>query len=70
MNEILFCLLGYTGGIFQETADSFELNGTYECINHSEREQLKIIAKTGYKYKLLKQFVKSNEEQFSQNSTH
>ena len=66
MNEILFGLLGYTGGIFIETPQSFELNQTYDCINHSEREILKNIGKIGYNYKLLKQYVKTNEETFSQ----
>jgi hypothetical protein len=66
INDILFCLLGYTGGVFLDNNSSFVINETITCITKSEKDLLKKIAEIGFKYKILKDFVKNFSEIFSQ----
>jgi hypothetical protein len=66
INDILFCLLGYTGGVFTDNITSFGINETISCISHSEKEILKKIGIIGFKYKILKDFVKNYNDLFNQ----
>jgi hypothetical protein len=67
INDILFCLLGYTGGVFIDSQNSFTINETITCISQSEKEILKRIGQIGFKYKILKDFVNDFNELFTQN---
>ena len=65
INDILFCLLGYTGGVFREgleESNGFTITNTIDCITESEKDLLKKIGNLGYKYKLLKDFVRNYDE--------
>lgn len=57
INDILFCLLGKTGGIFIETDHSFEVNEKYTFLTDSEKELLKKIAEIGFRYSILDNFI-------------
>jgi len=59
LNDIFFCLLGYTGGSFIDTGNSFKINETITCITDSEKELLKKIIDIGYNYKIIKDFIKN-----------
>jgi hypothetical protein len=67
INDILFCLLGYTGGVFVDSGNQFNLNETIDSVTDSEKELLKKIGEIGFKYKILKDFVKNYESVFNQN---
>jgi len=59
LNDILFCLLGKTGGIFLETEQGFEINQKYNFLSDSEKELLNRIGEIGYKYSILDNFIKN-----------
>lgn len=67
INDILFCLLGYTGGIFVDLGNQFGLNETIDSVTNSEKELLKKIGEIGFKYKILKDFIKNYESVFNEN---
>jgi hypothetical protein len=66
INDILYCLLGYTGGIFIDSQTSFSINETFTIISSSEKEILRKIGLIGFKYKILKDFIKDYNELFNQ----
>lgn len=69
INDILFCLLGKTGGLFLETEAGFIINEKYNFINDSERELLKKIADIGFKYNILSNFIENYKKIFNRKLT-
>lgn len=67
INDILFCLLGVSGGIFIDNGKDFIINDTITFLSESEKERLKVISQIGYKYKLLKEFSSNYESMFNSN---
>ena len=67
INDILFCLIGYTGGVFIETDKGFEINQNITTLTQSEKESLIQICELGSKYKILQDFVQNYETIFYTN---
>ena len=61
INDILFALLGVTGGVFIEGDRGFVINPQITSISISERESMASICEIGTKYKILKDFVNNYE---------
>jgi len=59
INDILFCLLGKTGGIFIESEDGFEINEKYTFLTESEKDLLRSIGEIGFKYSILDNFIEN-----------
>lgn len=67
INDILFCLIGYTGGVFLETDKGFEINQNITTLTQSEKESLIQICELGSKYKILSDFIQNYETIFYTN---
>jgi hypothetical protein len=63
-NDIIFCLLGKTGGVFNESDSGFFINRKYTFITESEKDLLNIICEVGYKYLILNNFVENYNKIF------
>ena len=59
INDILFCLLGKTGGVFIETEQGFEINQKSTFLTESEKELLRSIGEIGFKYSILHNFIEN-----------
>eukprot|EP00445_Apocalathium_hangoei_P028183 CAMPEP_0203936710 /NCGR_PEP_ID=MMETSP0359-20131031/74156_1 /ASSEMBLY_ACC=CAM_ASM_000338 /TAXON_ID=268821 /ORGANISM="Scrippsiella Hangoei, Strain SHTV-5" /LENGTH=68 /DNA_ID=CAMNT_0050866705 /DNA_START=69 /DNA_END=271 /DNA_ORIENTATION=+ len=56
MQEILFALVGHTGGLIAETEDSFVLNGKIDYLSEAEKQIIERIARVGFYCKRLADF--------------
>ena len=65
INSVLYCLLGHTGGIFEENENGFYVSQNIESITDSERESLKRVCELGFKYKILNEVSNSYEKIFN-----
>ena len=65
INSVLYCLLGHTGGIFEENKNGFYVSQNIESITDSERESLKRVCELGFKYKILNEVSNSYEKIFN-----
>lgn len=57
LHEVLFALLGETGGIFVERQGAFIVRPDCDLLDNSESQQMQRILKIGYAYKALNDFV-------------
>ncbi|MCQ2819591.1 MAG: hypothetical protein MJ252_20195 [archaeon] len=65
IKDILYCLLGYSGGVFIEDGDSFRINPTYGNISDSEKMSLQPFCDIGYKVKNLKEYSNNFDAAFN-----
>ncbi len=67
INDILFSLLGITGGIIIETEQGFRVNSKITTLSQSEVDSLSNICEIGTKYKILKDFLSNYESLYNSN---
>ena len=65
INDILFSLLGITGGIIIETEQGFRVNSKITTLSQSEVDSLSNICEIGTKYKILKDFLSNYESLYN-----